>query len=163
MPALQFNADEIFTMAEQIEINGAKFYRKAARANPSAARLLEQLAAMEDAHYRTFSELHAAIGERAREQLTADPEGEAGLFAQAFANENVFDVRKDPSEKLKGTESLAQVLNMAIGIEKESIVFYVGLKEMTPKNAGRDKIDHILQEELKHVAILSNELKKLAK
>ena len=50
--SITFNADEIFEMAEQIERNGAKFYREAAE-NASDADVKEMLlsmAAMEDGH-----------------------------------------------------------------------------------------------------------------
>jgi len=47
-----FNADEIFEMAEQIERNGASFYRKSAESidDPAEKKLLLDLAAMEDEH-----------------------------------------------------------------------------------------------------------------
>ena len=162
MAALQFSAEELFIVAEQIEKNGAAFYRKAARANADAASMLNDLASMEDEHYRTFAELHRRIGERAKELLAADPDNEVVMFAQAFANENVFDVRNNPALLLKGDESLQKVFTIAIGIEKESVVFYTGMKEMVPLNAGRDKVELILKEEMKHIALLSNKLKALA-
>jgi len=51
-----FNADEIFEMAEQIERNGAKFYRRAAEqvTSPDGSELLLNLAVMEDVHEKTF-------------------------------------------------------------------------------------------------------------
>ena len=43
---IQFNADEIFEIAERIEQNGARFYRKAAgnTADDKSKKMLEQLA-----------------------------------------------------------------------------------------------------------------------
>jgi rubrerythrin len=61
MAALQFNADEIFIMAEQIERNGALFYRAAAKNNSSANDLLLSLAEMEDEHLVIFQQMHKAF------------------------------------------------------------------------------------------------------
>lgn len=158
--AIAFNADEIFQMAEQIEKNGARFYRKAASSNPSAAGLLETLAAMEDKHLQIFQDLHGSVSARESEPTAFDPESEAGLYLQALAGGYVFDVKKDPSELLSGKETLAQVLKFAISIEKNSIVFYLGMKGMVSKKSGQDKLEWIIQEEMKHVRILSDELRK---
>ena len=46
---MKFNVDEIYEIAEQLERNGAKFYRQAARIAPNdkARELMNSLAAME--------------------------------------------------------------------------------------------------------------------
>ena len=46
--SLDFNADEVFEIAEQIERNGSEFYRKAAEnmSNPKAKEFLNHLAEM---------------------------------------------------------------------------------------------------------------------
>ena len=52
-----FNADDIFEIAEQLERNGATFYRTAAGAvtDADAKGFLLKLAEMEDAHEKTFA------------------------------------------------------------------------------------------------------------
>jgi rubrerythrin len=50
---------------------------------------------------------------------------------------------------------------MAIGLEKDSIVFYVGLKESVSPRAGKDKVQAIIKEEIGHIAILSQKLEAL--
>ena len=54
-----FNADEIYEMAQQIERNGAAFYRKAAESveDASGKELLLNFADMEVAHEKVFAEL----------------------------------------------------------------------------------------------------------
>ncbi|MDD5676036.1 MAG: ferritin family protein [Chitinivibrionales bacterium] len=156
MPALQFNADEIFTMAEKIEKNGARFYRQAVALFPAHAELLEMLARMEDNHFVRFSEMHKAISEREKEALTSDPDDEVVALAQAWAGTHVFDFRKDPVAFLKGVTSFPDVVNFAIGIEKESIVFYLGMKEMVPAVSGKDQLDAIIKEEMSHIRILND-------
>ena len=56
-----FNADEVFEMAEQMERNGAKFYRDAAEntADPSNKEMLIGLSKMEETHEKMFASMRA--------------------------------------------------------------------------------------------------------
>lgn len=157
---VQFNADEVFEMAEQIERNGAKFYRKAAdgAAGETSREMLLRLAAMEDDHERTFASMRAELSASERKPLVFDPEGETGMYLNAMADGYVFDVRTDPSEQLAGDESVEEVLTTAIGLEKESVVFYHGLKQLVPEAAGQARIEDIINQEMGHIALLSREL-----
>jgi len=60
---MNFNVDEVFTIAEQIERNGATFYRKAVKFAKDTAikRQLLELAEMEDSHEKTFAGMHSAF------------------------------------------------------------------------------------------------------
>ena len=155
MSALQFNANEVFTMAKQIELNGAAFYRAAAERLPASADLLTRLAMMEDSHYQTFSQLHATVTGRELEPLESDPENQGAAFAKLLASENVFDFRKSPEQLLANSATLVDVLKTAIGLEKESVIFYLGIKEMMPRLSGRDRVDQIIKEEMNHIRLLN--------
>jgi rubrerythrin len=90
-----------------------------------------------------------------------DPDGQAALYLRAMVDGHVFDVRADPVELLTGKETVADILGMAMGMEKDSIVFYLGMKEMVPETLGKNRIDDIIKEEMGHLALLSNELAAL--
>ncbi|MEA3278987.1 MAG: ferritin family protein [Thermodesulfobacteriota bacterium] len=154
-----FNADEIFEMAEQIERNGASFYRKSAEAitDPGAKKLLLDLAAMEDEHEKTFADLRKGLSEKEKAITAFDPEDEAVLYLRALADTRVF------FEKKIDTSSMKDILEEAILSEKASIVFYVGMKEVVPVNLGKTKIDTIIKEEMAHIKLLSKELVALKK
>jgi rubrerythrin len=159
--SVEFNADEIFAMAEQIERNGGRFYRKAAeRVEGEAREILVRFAEMEDQHEKTFQAMRAELPEEARQPLVFDPEGDVGLYVHAMADGYVFNVREDPSLLLTGQESVQDLFRLALGREKEAVVFYTGIKEMVPGEAGKDKLDRIIREELGHIGILSRELAK---
>lgn len=155
MAALQFNADEIFTIAEQIERNGARFYRTAAERLPAGRELLLGLAAMEDSHLATFQEMHKSVTARQAEAVAGDPDNEADLYLSALAGDHVFDTKKDPVAMLKGNETLKDILRIAIGLEKDSVVFYAGMRELVSPKLGKDRIDFIIREEMKHIALLN--------
>ena len=161
-----FNADEIFEMAEQIERNGAKFYRRAAEGveEPQSRELLLRLAEMEDKHQKTFAAMRADMlkeGQVSTVDPVFDPEGEAALYLRAMADGHVFNMRVDPSERLTGEETMEDILKTAIGLEKDSIVFYLGINEMVPERLGKGRVDDVIKEEMSHITILNRELSAL--
>jgi len=158
--SIRFNADEIFEMAERIERNGARFYRQAAEGfkDADSRQKLFNLAAMEDEHEKIFHSMRADISGQEGVISGFDPNGEAALYLQAIADGKVFDVRKDPTERLTGKETVEDIYRMAIGLEKDSIVFYQGIKEMVPERLGKDRIEAIIKEEMGHITLLSKEL-----
>ena len=158
---MPFNADEVFEMAEQIERNGARFYRAAAKKFPQVSQLLSNLAAMEDEHENTFAAMRAELSATEAEPIVFDPDGQAQMYLRVMADEHVFNMKADPSEKLADKKSPEEVLKMALGIEKDSIAFYVGLKEAVPRKAGKDKIEGIIKEEMVHITTLNKKMKTL--
>ena len=161
--SITFNAFEIFEMAEQIERNGVKFYRKAAQdtSDQSVRQMLLDLADMEAEHEETFASMRKQLSDEERELRVFDPENELALYLQAMANGHVFDLRKDPSEQLSGTETIEDILKLAINAEKDSIVFYLGLKDFVPVKAGKDRVEAIIKEEMGHIAVLNRRLPAL--
>jgi len=161
--SIRFSADEIFEMAEEIERNGAKFYRKAAgnAADSEIRRYLLNMAAMEDGHLKTFAEMREQLSEAEREQVTFDPENEAALYLDAMADSHGTEGKKSLTEELTGNETSAEIVSIAINAEKDSVVFYSGLKSLVSDAAGKDKVDKIIAEELSHIASLTNKLREL--
>jgi rubrerythrin len=157
-----FNADEVFEMAEQIERNGGKFYRAAAEKFPALREVLLDLAVMEDEHEKTFAAMRAEFAGTELEPPVFDPEGEAQMYLRVMADGHVFNIRTDPAEQLLGKEKPEDILKMAIGLERDSIAFYVGLKESVSRKAGKDKVGAIIKEEMGHIVTLSQQLGALA-
>ena len=158
--AVTFSADEIFEMAEQIERNGAKFYRVAAKgiSNKEIKGLLEELAEMEAEHEATFASMRAELTSSEQQPSVFDPDDEVGLYLRAMADNRVFDTKTDPSEQLSGRETAEDILNTAIGLEKDSIVFYLGLEDYVPAKSGKGRIKAIIKEEMGHIALLRDKL-----
>jgi rubrerythrin len=153
--AIVFNADEILGMAEQIERNGAVFYRRAASAHPGAAKLLLEIAHQEDRHRETFEAMRRDLSDDLHQETAYDPDSEAGLYLKALADRRVFILDSVPNGGLNGTESLEEIVAIAIGKEKDSIAFYAGLKSVVPVSLGADRLDAIIAEEVKHIAWLN--------
>ena len=149
-----FSPDEIFEMAKQIEINGAAFYRKAAEkvSSEQEKKFLTTLAEMEDQHEKTFAAMQADLQAADKENLMFDPEGEAVLYLKAMANTKVFFKKEEPGD------SINAILTAAIKAEQDSIVFYLGMKELVVDESGKKRVDDIIREEMGHIRILSTRL-----
>jgi rubrerythrin len=158
---MPFNADEVFEMAEQIERNGAKFYRAAAEKFPAVGQILLELAAMEDNHEKTFVAMRSELSGTEAEPIVFDPDNQAQLYLQAMADEHIFNINSDPINQLDNLGRPEEVLKMAMGLERDSIAFYTGLKESVSRKAGKEKVEAIIREEINHVAILSEKMKTL--
>ena len=152
--SLDFNADEVFEIAEQIERNGAEFYRTSAEnvTDVNTKKSLIELAEMEDEHEKTFKTLRGELTENEKVMTTFDPEGDAEKYLRALADTRVF------YEKEINTSSIEEILKIAITAEKDSIVFYLGMKDVVPVNLGKEKLDRIIKEEMNHITILSKKL-----
>lgn len=155
-----FNADEVLQMAERIEENGVIFYTRAAVHWPAFQDTFSRLANQEKEHRARFAKMRAELSAAEREATTYDPDQENSLYLQAMADREVFQLAQRPPADWEGLNTLADLVNFALGIEKDSIVFYVGLKALVPKEIGADRIDLIIKEEFKHIAVLRKLLLK---
>ena len=158
---MPFSADEVFEMAEQIERNGAKFYRAAAKKLPAVRQVLLDLAAMEDEHEKTFAAMRVELSACQKEPPVFDPDGQAQAYLRVMADGHIFNIKADPAKLLAEQKSLQEVLKTAIGVERDSIAFYVGLKDAVSRKAGKDKVEAIIKEEMSHVVTLSQKLADL--
>ena len=149
-----FNADDVFEMAEQLERNGARFYQNSAASveGEEAKKLLVKLANMELDHEKIFKQMRSDLAAAEKQSTVFDPEGDAILYLRALADTRVF------FQKEIDTTSLREILKAAIEAEKDSIVFYLGMKEMVPEKLGRERLDEIIKEEMSHIRMLSKEL-----
>lgn len=158
---IPFSADEVFEMAEQIERNGAKFYRAAAKKLPVVRQVLLDLAAMEEEHEKTFAAMRAELSASEKQPSVFDPDSQAQAYLRVMADGHIFDVRTDPSKLLAEQKSPQDILKTAIGVEKDSIAFYVGIRDGVSRKAGKDKVEAIIKEEMSHIVILSQKLADL--
>jgi len=158
-----FNANEILGMSLRIEENSAKFYRKAAtlQSEEQNRKLLENIAAMEDSHKSIFEKMIVKMTDAEKENLISDPQDELLLYLSAMADTHGGEGSPTAIDSLTGKETIEEIFFRAIGLEKESILFYLGLRDMIAPEHGQQKIDAIIKEERKHVALLTGLFKRL--
>lgn len=149
-------AEDVFTMAIRIEENGHAFYTgAAAKASDSETKkLFQELAAMEANHIQSFKTLRSSLPESALSPGIWDPEGLAESYLQASADTHIFTIEAAGS-RLEGVNTAQEVLNMAIQFEKDSVAFFLGIKEMLPDPKGKSEIDQLIRAEMQHVQMLT--------
>jgi rubrerythrin len=157
-----FNTLEVLEIAEEIERNGAQFYRRAAEILDGSyiCKTFIRLADWEIKHEQVFARMRKQLSDLNQEPKTQnsedtlpDPKVMAGLA--------VFGIRPNPADELSGKESKVDIIKKGIEKEKDSIVFYNGLKDFVPTEAGKDKIDDIIKEEMRHIRILNRFCKRI--
>ena len=155
--AYDFSAKDIFEMAKEIERNGVKFYQTASKSvsGDKEKKMLMDLAKMEEQHEAAFAEMESALKDKEISSTVFDPNDEAALYLKALADTRVF------FEKDLNATSMKSILKEAIGAEKDSIVFYIGMKDLVPEQFGKKRIDDIIKEEMGHIRLLSKELVSL--
>lgn len=147
-----FDAGEVFEMAIKMEQNGAAFYREAAEkvADDQHKTMLLELVKMEEEHEKTFTALRQSLGADTADYY--DPSGDAAGYLKSIADTKIFFKREIDLSSMK------EILKEAVMAEQDSIVFYLGMKEMVPDDAGKAKIEAIIREEMGHVRLLNEKL-----
>lgn len=158
---LAFNADEILELAIAMERHGARFYRAAMKytRDQSAQDLLEELASWEEKHEAIFAGMQQALRDERPALNVFDPDGEEAKYLSALTDDRVFP-KDDPTDRLTGEESFEDVLRLALQMEKDSVVFYQGIRDFADESLSEHQVAWIIKEEMRHVYIISQELRK---
>jgi rubrerythrin len=159
--SIQFNAESIFEIGVQIEKNGRAFYLEAAEkvSDDAIKSLLTELADWEKEHIKLFDQLKAELPDTMREDNLFDPENEFYTYLQAAANSHVFVGSIDVSQLVAQCKSPAEIFDLALRFEKDSVVYYTTMKRMVADHLGREKITRLIDEELKHIDILNKKIR----
>jgi len=153
-----FTAGELYDIAVGIERNGVAYYDSLAKGakDVGLGETYGFLANMERHHVEVFQRLRAGAESGAVVPEVDDVEY-AG-YLQALINSSVFTddrVARDIAKRVAGP---AEALQIALGAEKDSILFYTEMRDLVPQRE-RDAVSEIIKEERKHVRELS-ELKR---
>jgi rubrerythrin len=157
---MPFTSSTVFDIAQQIERNGRRYYRRAAElcGDPAARAAFLELAAMEANHERTFAAMRAEA-EREHPNWLAEPFlADQPELSKPLAAGRVFDFDADPAAGLGEATPVRDVIERAIGLEKDSIIFYLLIRQAVPADWGHDRIDAVIREELGHITVLGNRI-----
>ncbi len=157
---ITFSASELINIAIGIERRGIAFYDTMARSteNAEARDIFQCLADMERTHVRIFQGM---LGEADKYQPPESYAGEYAAYLQALVDSAVFTDDSITSEMATRASSDIEAMELAIGAEKDSILFYYEMKEIMPQRA-QPTVNKIITEEKSHLRQLSELKKKLA-
>ncbi len=160
----QFNAEEVLTMAVEIERNGQDFYNSASNAvdDGQVATLLSDLAKWESTHEALFQSMREQLDQEEREQTAIDPDDEACLYLKVMADDHVFrqNAAESVEEMVKGKNTM-EIVDLALRFEKDSLLFFMGMERLVTPRLGRDRIYKIIDEEIGHISYLEKHKRRL--
>ena len=156
--------DDVFAMAEHIERNGARFYREVAEEGgigSNVRELLLELAGMEDDHEKQFADMRNELAERPVVEPAFRGEEDAVSYLHAVTDSWTLGENKTSAAPEEKRKPLADMLRTAIELEKDSIMFYLGMKEMLAEGSDRTRVDDIIKEEMRHIVDLNRKLETM--
>ncbi|MBU1083688.1 MAG: ferritin family protein [Candidatus Omnitrophota bacterium] len=154
----KFSGCEIVEMAVQIEKNGKDFYTVLSDItnSPDVGGIFDYLAGAEEKHMEIFRGIFD--GACGYEPAEAYP-GEYFAYIKALAGQYVFTVKDKGKELGKSVKSLEEGIELAIGFEKDSILFYEEVKKNVPKGS-EGMVEGIITEEKAHLRQLLGLVKR---
>jgi len=158
--SISFSGTELVDIAIGIEREGIAFYDIMARSTKNAVThdFFKYLADTEREHIKIFQGMRA---EADTWQMPAAYAQEYAAYLRALVNSAVFTEDKITSKVAIEADNYIQALELAIGAEKDSILFYNEMKEVTSQRAPV-MVNKIITEEKSHLEKLSELKKKLA-
>ena len=156
---IAFSPAELYNIAIAVERRGAAFYDTLARSSQSDAvkKAFLALAAMEHQHIQTFQKLLAGAPRSAGEGADAE---EYGAYFKALVDSSVFNDDLATSELVTRIDTDKEAVEVGIGAEKDSILFYEQLKDIVTGDAAGD-IGRVISEEKDHLRKLAEVKSKL--
>lgn len=154
-----FAASEIVELGIQIEKNGRDFYNTLAgqSRNDKARGVFRYLAGEEEKHIAVFQGIMEKTNKYEPPEIYSE---EYLAYMNALASEYIF-TQKDKGELIaKKIKSDKEAADTGIKFEKDSIIFYAGIKKVVPEY-GHKIVDELLLQEQKHLTQLSDLKKEL--
>ena len=146
---IYFSGSEIIEVAIQIERNGFTFYQSLAESldQKDLKELFAHLAAEEEKHIKSFQTLSESFQEY--KPNTSDEE-EYYAYIKSLSDRNVFTRKEGIDEIVKKIKGKEDALNMAMGFEKDSIIFFIEVQELV-KKSDKIAIDALVRQEREHL------------
>ena len=158
--SISFSGSELINIAIGIERRGIVFYDIMAKSteNATASDVFHYLADIERQHIQIFQDM---LTEADKYQFSETQAGEYSAYLQALVDSAVFTDDLVTSEMATQAETDIAALELAIGSEKDSILFYCEMRDIMPQRA-QPTVNRIIAEEKSHLRQLSELKKKLA-
>jgi len=154
-----FTVGELLDIAVGIEQNGVTYYETLAQltSDTELETIYTGLANMERHHIDVFQKMKAGMS-GSQAIVPVESEEEYDTYLRALIDSSVFTDDKVAREMAQQVSGPAAALQLAVGAEKDSILFYTEMRDLVPARE-REAVGNIVREERKHVRELS-ELKQ---
>lgn len=144
-----FSASEIVELGIEIEKNGRDFYQTIAAKskNNQVAGIFNYLAAEEKKHIEVFRGILSKIEKYEPQGLDAD---EYSAYMKDLSGQYIFTQKNKGQEVAFAIKSDKEAVEKGIGFEKDSIIFYEGIKKTVP-DYDRKVVDALIVQEENHL------------
>jgi rubrerythrin len=141
-----FSGSEIVELGIQIEKNGGDFYNTLAAEskNEKAKDIYKFLAGEEEKHIAIFQKILNSVH---KYEPQGTYPGEYFAYMNALASDYVFTQKNKGVEIARRIKNDKEAIDLGIGFEKDSIIFYEGTKKAVPEDEQKIVESLILQEE----------------
>jgi len=152
-----YQGSDIFQFAIRMEENGEKFYNYAASIakDPKVYGIFTKLASEEIKHRKLFADMFSKIDTIMPKESYP---GEYMTYLQSSIDGKVFSTTA--TKELAEIKDVIAALDFAIGRELDSVLYYSEMKKYVTASA-QDLLEQVIEEERKHVVILTNIKKAL--
>ncbi len=142
----KFSVREVIEQAVRTERLGYEFYTsmsKKFKGNAGLVKLFDMLAVKELRHEKSFSELKEIIGGE-------EPVGweDASQYLRAIVESEFFLGTGKSLPSLEHIKTAADAVNFALGFEKETLLYFQGLRDSLKEG---EVIDEIINDEKSHI------------
>lgn len=149
-----FSASEIVKMAIEIEKNGRDFYgalMQKAR-DIRLQNIFSLLAQEEEKHIRAFQGILKEAEEKQERGIESD---DYYAYMKSLSERYVFTKENTGKGVAATIKNEGDAIEKAINFERESIIFYDGVKKVVPES-GRKIVDALIEQEKEHLSRLSS-------
>ncbi len=148
-----FKANEVAHAAVEIERKGQAFYQRVAAAaqTPEAQKLFQYMVGEEAKHEAIFQALANRL-EKIEIPAYSNPE-EYEMYLEALINSHAL-FTGGLAEKLMGdAEDLETAVRMAMAFEKDTLLFFMEMRELVP-DSEKEFVTQCIEEERSHLRML---------
>jgi rubrerythrin len=151
---------EILEFAVYIEERGYEFYVGAMKkfGEPRVTELFQYLADEEFKHEKVFKKLMQQDGDFKKGEHDAEYEA----YMREFCKAHSLGDKEAINQKLARLSSLDEILDLAMGFEKDSIVFFSQLKDSFARGHTAP-VEKVVHEEMGHLRKIFQMKQRLAK
>jgi rubrerythrin len=159
MNNFNYNAEELFELAIQIEKNGKEYYLAMAEKTEreSVKEIFSYLVREEESHLENFLEIREKLSRQAQETEIAEEyeTPEMYNYVKAMFDGKVFPNLKSHTELVKEIQTDEQAIYHAISFEKDTVLFFSEIFNMLgEKDENRGLIQELIRQEKIHIARL---------
>ena len=159
MPIYVLHGEDVVEIGLRIEKNGRAFYMKASELakTPDVAKLFKFLADQEQNHILQFRSIMRSGGSYQPPEAVAEEES---AYIRALADMYVFTPEFPPEAAAEKAASVEDTIGIAIGVEKDSILFYRNIEDFVPAKES-EVVREIRRQEEMHLRLLTEKLQSI--